>query len=113
MTDADDGAPTPKPSDAKRAKRNVTIDPALRSPDEKSSSESVSSPTDDKRQEEWIENVRIIEALKKWVEGRLKNGEYEEDEAAKEGAEKNMEIAKLVEEKMADADVKYPALPSA
>lgn len=119
MMDADDRSRTPKASDPKRTKSKVSsIDPALRGEDEKSSSESVTTPVDDKRQEEWIENIRIIEALKKWVEGRLKNGEYEDDEpsnADKDGSDKNVEIAKLVEEKMADADsgaVKYPTLPS-
>ena len=124
MADADDGSRTPKASD-KRSKAKVSsIDPALRGEDEKSSSGSISSPVDaadDKRQEEWVENIRVIEALKKWVSDRLKAGDYEEEEEsgdAKEGATKSIEIAKMVEEKMADADegeadVKYPALPSA
>lgn len=113
MKDADDGSRTPKASDAKRpkSKANSRIDPALRGEDEKSSSDSGSTPADDKRQEEWVENIRVIEALKKWVGDRLKNGDYENGNSneSKEGAEKNMEIAKLVEEKMADADsdVKY------
>ena len=126
MKDADDGSRTPKASDAKHAKSKgySSIDPALRGSDESSSSDSASTPAgpgseaaDDKRQEEWIENVRIIEALKRWVGDRLKSGDYEDDGSsseAKEGVDKNMEIAKMVEEKMADVDhdVKYPTLPS-
>ena len=122
MMDADDGSRTPKASDKRAKGKHSSIDPALRGEDEKSSSGSISSPADaadDKRQEEWVENIRVIEALKKWVSARLKNGEYEEEEGdAKGGATKSIEIAKMVEEKMADAgeerdvDVKYPALPS-
>ena len=123
MVDAEDGARTPKASEKRATGKNSSIDPALRGEDEKSSSGSVSSPTettDDKRQEEWVENIRVIEALKKWVSQRLKDGDYEDESSengAKEGATKSIEIAKMVEEKMADADqeqdVKYPALPSA
>jgi hypothetical protein len=123
MMDADDGSRTPKASDKRPKAKVSSIDPALRGEDEKSSSGSVSSPADaadDKRQEEWVENIRVIEALKKWVSDRLKAGDYEDEEGgdAKEGATKSIEIAKMVEEKMADADegegdVKYPALPSA
>jgi hypothetical protein len=123
MVDADDGSRTPRASDKRAKGKNSSIDPALRGEDEKSSSGSISSPADaadDKRQEEWVENIRVIEALKKWVSERLKNGEYEEEEGdAKAGATKSIAIAKMVEEKMADAgeqerdvDVKYPALPS-
>ena len=115
MMEVDDRAQTPKASDSKRMKsKNSSIDPALRGGDEeKSSSESAASPVEDRRQEEWIENIRMIETLRKWIEGRLKNGDYEkDDEEASQGADKNVEIAKLVEEKMADADVKYPTLPS-
>ena len=122
MLDADDGSRTPKASEKRSKGKHSSIDPALRGEDEKSSSGSISSPTDaadDKRQEEWVENIRVIEALKKWVSDRLKSGDYEDDSSdpeTKEGATKSIEIAKMVEEKMADADegdVKYPALPSA
>ena len=127
MADADDGTRTPKPSDAKRARTKGlnSIDPALRGEDEKSPSDSSSTPAgngsegaDDKRQEEWVENIRVIETLKKWVSDRLKNGEYENDvgsDDAKQGADnKSVEIAKMVAEKLAhtDSEVKYPSLPS-
>ena len=131
MPDIEDGARTPKADDRRtKSKANSSIDPALRGDDEKSSSaDSPSTSTgpnsdgaDDKRQEEWVENIRVIEALKRWIGDRLKNGEYEADDSessdAKEGADDvkhSVEIAKMVEEKMADADdhVSYPALPSA
>lgn len=125
MADVDDGSRTPKASDAKRpkSKGNSSIDPALRGEGERTPSDSASTPAaeagEDKRQEEWVENIRVIEALKKWVSDRLKNGEYEDEGeagAAKEGAaDKAAELAKMVEEKMADsndADVKYPTLPT-
>lgn len=123
MLDADDGSRTPKASDPQRVKSKGlnSIDPALRGEDERSSG-SASTPSgtgsegaDDKRQEEWVENIRVIEALKKWVADRLNNGEFEDAPSAAganhdEPDSKSIEIAKMVEEKM--AGVNYPSLPS-
>lgn len=117
MADADDGSRTPKASDAKPPiKGTSSIDPALRADDDKSSNGSATTPLDDRRQEEWVENIRVIEALKKYIADRLKNGDYENtDESQMDGTgSKSIEIAKMVEEKMADVDAKvvYPSLPS-
>ncbi|KAF2486564.1 hypothetical protein BDY17DRAFT_245803 [Neohortaea acidophila] len=126
MEDAEDGSRTPKASDVKQSPKSGkvnSIDPALRGEDVASPAESVSTPIDDKRQEEWVENIRVIEMLKKWVSDRLKNGEYEDEEktaaalkhAVDEDDDMSVKIAKLVEEKMADAEgeVQYPTLPPA
>lgn len=141
MADADDGSRTPKADDATRpkSKGNSSLDPALRNEDAKSP-ESASTPAatsegEDKRQEEWVENIRVIEALRKWIGDRLKTGDYDETEKAdqnketetKEGASSNEDVdmktvAKLVAEKLAgaesankqeDSEVKYPSLPTA
>lgn len=129
----DDGARTPKASDNKRpkSKGNSSIDPALRGEE---SSDSGSTPAarsegDDKRQEDWVENIRTIETLRKWISERLSRGDFEEDsevssdtrEGAEEAKRVQAEIARLVEAKMADGgpkpvdggDVKYPSLPTA
>lgn len=149
MTDADDdGSRTPKQSDAQRpkSKGNSSIDPALRGDEggsDSASTPAATSEVDDKRQEEWVENIRLIEALRKWVGERLKVGDYENQEGdakaqAQEGASSNeaetanMETAKMVAEKLrgalnaaneqeaaaaassaADGDIKYPSLSSA
>lgn len=136
----DDGSRTPKQSDVSRPKSKgiSSIDPALRGEDDKSSSESAGTPAahsevDDKRQEEWVENIRVIEALRKWISQRLEQGEFEaNDESAqpqmqdaqpqmqdastetdaKEGANVDtsmVETAKMVEEKMADASTSTDA----
>ena len=149
MADADDtaGNSTPKQSDGKRpkSKGNSSIDPALRGED---SSDSASTPAarsadgDEKRQEDWIENIRTIEAIRRYITDRLQRGDYEDDsnvtdatdtkEGANDGtddtAAKMAATAKMVEEKMADVasavrspqvqqqesmDVKYPTLPGA
>lgn len=137
----DDGSRTPKQSDAQRpsSKGNSSIDPALRGED--AGSDSASTPAaevDDKRQEEWIENIRLIEALRKWVGERLKVGDYDSQEGemdgqAQEGAvdmdSRTAETAKMVAEKLRGAlneankqeaaaaaaanDVNYPSLSSA
>jgi hypothetical protein len=125
MTEADDGSRTPKASEAKPVKAD--IDPALRSEDEKPT-EAPASPSaaEDKRQEEWVENIRVIEALRKWVSDRLRDGDFDEkaDDAeptvSDESDLKVVETAKMVEEKLAaveqankmhDEEVKYPSLP--
>lgn len=51
------------------------VDPALRSP----GAHSETSEQTDKAQESWIENVRIIEALRHFVRDRLERGDYDED----------------------------------
>jgi hypothetical protein len=60
------------------------VDPALRSP----GMQSESSEGTDKAQESWIENVRIIEALRRFVQEKLERGDFEEDvDASKEDSE--------------------------
>lgn len=133
MGEADDGSRTPKAADGAKGKSS-SIDPALRGEDEKSS-ESASTPAatsevEDKRQEEWVENIRLIEALRKWVGERLKVGDFESEKGAeeetKEGASSQQDVdmqetAKMATEELAGTgeseaekseDVKYPTLPT-
>jgi hypothetical protein len=82
----EDGSRTPKQSDVKGA--TSSIDPALRGEEEKSPSEASGTPAaehDDKRQEEWVENIRVIEALRRWVGDRLRSGEYDSEEQSEQG----------------------------
>ena len=131
---------TPRASDRKRSKSkgNSSIDPALRGEDEKSS-ESASTPIgnsdliDDKRQEEWVENIRVIEALRSWIADRIRTGDFENaehdllvaDDDNKSPSDvdmKTVETAKMVAEKLAgvenaakqsDETINYPSLPNA
>lgn len=133
----EDGAATPRPKDAPTPKADASLDPALRAAEEdKKASEAAavrdeSAESDDKRQEEWVENIRVIEALRKWVNSRLKNGEFEGSEAANDDNDnengddadkmdvdkkededsktKPIESAQAVEEKMAEALTKANA----
>lgn len=133
MADIDDGARTPKASDTKRpkSKGNSSIDPALRGEEssDNGSTPAARSDGDDKRQEDWVENIRTIETLRKWISDRLSRGDYEEEsngaidavEGAEEAKRVQAEIARMVEARMADpgsqppdvGDVKYPSLPAA
>jgi len=117
---------TPKQSDVKR--EASSIDPALRGEESKSPSESSGTPAahsehDDKRQEEWVENIRVIEALRRWIADRLRTGEYDGEEQqqqeqhaagdAQAGAAHDMdasmmETAKMVE-KLAEANAAHNA----
>jgi len=126
MEDADnDGSRTPKASEAKLEKRkgSTSIDPALRSEEEKPS-ESASTPpatseVEDKRDEEWVENIRLIEALRKWVGERLKSGDFDDaqDQDSKSGAEQSASaqdvdmknVAQLVAERLSAENAKDDA----
>ena len=133
MTDVDDGQRTPKATDAKRpkSKGNSSIDPALRGED---SSDSASTPAArsedaDKRQEDWVENIRTIESLRKWISDRLNRGEFEGGEEgadAKGGADEaaRREVTQMVRARLAaeldakpskteNSEVSYPSLPTA
>ncbi|KAK4554917.1 hypothetical protein LTR86_008065 [Recurvomyces mirabilis] len=140
MPDAEDGGRTPKAEEPARTKPkgNSNIDPTLRGED---SSEGASTPNArseeaDKRQEDWVENIRTIESLRKWISDRLTRGEFEREGQAtgdvKAGADSDAsaaakiqaEITRMVanrmgsastqtEGKAAEADAKYPTLPSA
>lgn len=141
MADADDGSRTPKQASQKDGKPSSTLDPALRGEDVSDRwSASRSESADDRRQEEWIENIRTIESLRKWIGERLSRGEYDaeqqlqqQQQSGADSAEDDAaaQIAKLVEARMADArqqeaqaaaaapkqagesDVKYPSLTGA
>jgi len=134
MAEADvateDGSRTPKQSDVKGA--TDSIDPALRgeeaakSPSEPAGTPAAHSETDDKRQEEWVENIRVIEALRRWIGDRLRTGEYDTEDQqeqdqqhheqttgeAQAGAsaedESMMETARMVQ-KLAEANAAHNA----
>lgn len=87
-----DGAKTPR-GNAKEADRpgSSSLDPALRATPTQSSSQSPSSgaansdSAEDKVQEAWVENIRVIETLRKYIQERLANEQYEGDEHALHG----------------------------
>nr|POE88085.1 ph-response transcription factor [Quercus suber] len=139
MADAEDRETTPKAGqaiDSPGRPISSTIDPALHHEDIAVDSPSTSS-ANDKREEDWVENIRAIEALRKWILSRLEQGDFEADadqpppEDCKpatmdESAQQMAETAKMVEEKLADVaaavkqtasygvdDVQYPTLPGA
>jgi hypothetical protein len=74
------------------------VDPALRSP----GMQSESSEGTDKAQESWIENVRIIEALRRFVQEKLERGDFEE-----EGESSKSEMTEMED---SDAKSLYPIL---
>ncbi|KAK1055493.1 hypothetical protein LTR74_015633 [Friedmanniomyces endolithicus] len=131
MVDIDDGARTPRPSDSKRpkSKGNSSIDPALRGEDSSDTASTPAARSDDadKRQEDWVENIRTIETLRKWVSERLSNGDFEGGDARSGASETDAraesEIAQMVRARIASeadvklkiegADVSYPPLPTA
>lgn len=110
--------------DAKRpygARAESNIDPALSGG---VSSPGVSSPSAsgteednarDRAEEVWVENIRVIEALRKLIADRLERGEYEDDTAEKDG---DTEMGEAQEAQEGEKEVKaeeslYPVLRAA
>ena len=100
---------TPRPESIVQTDVTNNIDPAL----------SVTSPTvrsvdtlesaRDRAEEAWIENIRVIEALRRYVSDRLQNGEYVKDEEDSSPADVDMkDIPTKTEEKPAES--LYPVL---
>jgi hypothetical protein len=76
MEVSDSASPsTPKESTDSSA---PAIDPALSS-DSPASTCDNSESARDRAQEIWVENIRVIEALRKFISDRLENHQYEED----------------------------------
>ncbi|KEQ70637.1 hypothetical protein M436DRAFT_53202 [Aureobasidium namibiae CBS 147.97] len=80
METESDGAKTPRAS-TKQPEDSSSLDPALRAASQTSTA--VQSPStgagsdSDEKQATWVENVRVIEALRRWVSERINNQEFE------------------------------------
>ncbi|KAF4548842.1 pH-response transcription factor pacC/RIM101-like protein [Elsinoe fawcettii] len=103
----------------KRPTSSSNVDPALRStpPGESPAGSSPQSESaDDKAQEAWVENVRVIEQLRNWIRDRLSAGEFEKDaDSTPEPADHQMSKEESVEEtreqqEEEDAPIAYPTL---
>lgn len=96
--DMDDGAKTPRNAKEADEQRpgSSSLDPALRGGNTPTQS-AVQSPNTnssnsdgDKGQENWVENIRVIESLRQWVRERMDRQEFDNDEheeQAHEGAQ--------------------------
>lgn len=105
--DVSDDSTTPSPKEATphpeivRSEISSNIDPALSgvsSPGVHSESGESGDSARDRAEEAWIENIRVIEALRKFISDKLERKEYEDDEDvsmsgtdAKTDAEKSSE----------------------
>lgn len=75
-----------------------------------------STPADseaDKAQETWVENIRVIEALRKFIAEKLEKGEYEDDKGGDEDLKEIKGEYKTAAEEgreMTDAESLYPVL---
>jgi hypothetical protein len=80
METESEGAKTPRAS-TKQPEDSSALDPALRAASQTSTA--VQSPStgagsdSDEKQATWVENVRVIEALRRWVSERINNQEFE------------------------------------
>lgn len=80
------GSPTPSPKETTPRPEYVktdgtnNIDPALSEVTSPGKSIDTLESARDRAEEAWIENIRVIEALRRYVSDRLQNGEYVKDE---------------------------------
>lgn len=76
-------ARTPRKEDASQENASPSnVDPALRSPqpEQAEHTPSRSESVDDRTQEAWVENVRVIETLRNWIKDRLAQSDFERDQ---------------------------------
>lgn len=71
---------TPRPDNIIKSTLSSNIDPALSGAISPSAHSEGGDSARDRAEELWIENIRVIEALKKMISDRLDKGEYDEDE---------------------------------
>ncbi|KAF2224277.1 hypothetical protein BDZ85DRAFT_260670 [Elsinoe ampelina] len=97
----------------KRPTSSSNVDPALRStpPGESAVSSPQSDSADDKAQEAWVENVRVIEQLRNWIRDRLSSGDFDksEDSTPEPAADHQMSKEDSKEEEDV-APIAYPTL---
>ena len=118
--DLDDSARTPlKDEQGTPRPSSSSLDPALRSSSVIHSPESTtpghSDGIDDRAQESWIENIRVIETLRKWVSERLENKDYERNEDSTPEPMDHHQVNNVdpaIDMKQDEEQISYPALKS-
>jgi hypothetical protein len=118
MMDVSDSSPTPSPRESTprpdrivKSELSSNIDPALSgvsSPGENSDSGDSGESARDRAEEAWIENIRVIEALRKLINDRLERKEYDDDEDIAMGGVSEREEMKTEAEKSSQS--LYPVL---
>lgn len=91
------------------------IDPSMRSPSVKSDEQNEDTATrEENQQEQWIENIRMIEALRDLVQKRLEAGEFDTEDGAAgtpdHADEDKMDHDHVKTEQDKDAESLYPVL---
>lgn len=107
---------------AESAIKSASPSPTLAKSEPKDSpSPTASEDARDRAEEIWVENIRVIEALRKMIADRLEKGDFVEDDADKKDEDTEMSDAKDVDVKVKATDAPtteateqplYPVLPS-
>jgi len=114
-------ASTPSPKQSSLvSNRSEQIDPTLSGVSSPSPQSDTSEAARDRAEEVWVENIRVIEALRKFIADRLERKEYDEDndddDNDVEMADSNDEMPKLAEDHTrgkAEHENLYPVLRAA
>lgn len=112
MMDTSDDSPTPSPKAATTPilSREVTnnIDPALSGVTSPTSQSDSGESARDRAEELWIENIRVVEALRKYIADRLDKKQYDDDE--EDVSMSGTSEGKTEEKKEEDGESLYPVL---
>jgi hypothetical protein len=81
MMDSSDDSPTPSPKMSSPTVSGLSnIDPALSGVSSPGGHSESGDSARDRAEEAWIENIRVVEALRKLISDRLERKDYEDDE---------------------------------
>jgi hypothetical protein len=110
MMDVSDASTTPSPKESTpqllTIKSNVSsnIDPALSAVSSPGVHSESGDSARDRAEEAWIENIRVIEALRKFISDKLERKEYEDDDNVSMGGTEEKSVAEKSSENL------YPVL---
>lgn len=115
VDNSSDDSPTPSPKSPTttivRTEVTSNIDPALSNVSSPAATSESGDSARDRAEEAWIENIRVIEALRKLISDKLERKEYVDDEDTQMGgtevAEKDVKVEKPV---AGESQSLYPVL---
>jgi hypothetical protein len=89
------------------------IDPTLSTVSSPGSYSESGDTAKDKAEEAWVENIRVIEALRKFISDRLERGEYESDDVDMEGTDEAKKAKSSPSPAKNEEESLYPVLRAA
>jgi len=101
---------TPTSDKVTRTEISSNIDPALSGVTSPSAESESGETAEDKAQGAWIDSIRVIEALRKFISDRLEREEYEIDDEENSTENMDSKILKPGPSQRANGESLYPVL---